>query len=102
MADIELVVKIPKEKYDSICSMCETFPAEMKARGLKYIKDGILLPKGHGRLIDADKTISKICGSSCGCHLEECGQDMPCFSVTRIESASTIIEADKEVENEKM
>ena len=65
----------------------------------KSIRKGIPLPKGHGRLIDADKTISKICGSSCGCHLEECGQDMPCFSVTRIESAPTIIEADK-VESE--
>lgn len=63
------------------------------------IKNGTPLPKGHGRLIDTDKTISKICGSSCGCHLEECGRDKPCYSVTRIESASTIIEADKESEN---
>lgn len=55
-----------------------------------------VLPKGHGRLIDADKIISNICGSSCGCHLEECGHDEPCFSVTRIESAPTIIDADKE------
>lgn len=59
-----------------------------------------LPPKGHGRLIDADKTISKICGSSCGCHIEECGQDKPCFSVTRIESAPTIIEADTESEEQ--
>ena len=62
------------------------------------IRNGILLPKGCGRLIDADATISKICGSSCGCHLEECGYDEHCFSVTRIESASTIIQADKESE----
>lgn len=61
----------------------------------KAIRKGTLLPKGHGRLIDADNTISKICGSSCGCHFEECGYDEPCFSVTRIESALTIIEADK-------
>ena len=59
------------------------------------IRKGTPLPKGHGRLIDADETISKICGSSCGCHLEECGHDEPCFSVTRIKSAPTIIEADK-------
>ena len=56
------------------------------------IRKGTPLPEHHGRLIDADKTISKICGSSCGCHLEECGHDEPCFSVTRIESAPTIIE----------
>lgn len=62
----------------------------------KAIRKGIPLPKGHGRLVDADKTISKICGNSCGCHLEECGNDNPCYSVTRISSAQTIIEADKE------
>lgn len=60
------------------------------------IANGTPLPKGHGRLIDADETISKICGNSCGCHLEECGHDEPCFSVTRIKSAQTIIEADEE------
>ena len=65
---------------------------------LKSIKNGTILPKGHGRLIDADNAISKICGGSCGCHFEECGYDKPCFSVTRIESAQTIIEADKEGE----
>lgn len=59
------------------------------------IENGKPLPKGHGRLIDADQAISKICGSSCGCHLEECGHDKPCYSVTRIKSASTIIEADE-------
>ena len=61
----------------------------------KAIRKGIPLPKGYGRLIDADKIISKICGSSCGCHLEECGYDKPCFSVIRILGAPTIIEADK-------
>lgn len=62
----------------------------------KAIRKGIPLPKGHGRLIDADKTISKICGNSCGCHLEECGHDEPCYSVARISAAPAIIEADKE------
>ena len=57
-----------------------------------------VLPKDHGRLIDADKAISKICGGSCGCHLEECGYDKPCYSVTRIQSAPTIIETDRSEE----
>ena len=62
------------------------------------IANGVPLPKGHGRLIDADQAISKICGSACGCHLEECGFDKPCYSVTRIKSAPTIIEADRSEE----
>lgn len=58
MADmVEVVIKIPKEKYDSICSMCEAFPAEMKERGLEYIKNGTVLSKGHGDLVDRTITV---------------------------------------------
>lgn len=89
MADIELVIKIPEAYYELVIEKCKD-PVLLNA-----FKNGIPLPKGHGRLIDADKAISKICGNSCGCHLEECGRDEPCFSVTRIESAPTIIEAHK-------
>lgn len=90
MADIELVIKIPENMWQQIKE--GYVPLGIS----KYLKNGTPLLKGHGRLIDADDTISKICGSSCGCHLEECGHDKPCYSVTRIESAPTIIEADKE------
>lgn len=62
----------------------------------KAIRKGTPLPKGHGALKDTDKIISGICGSSCGCHFEECGHDKPCFSVTRIKSAQTILKADKD------
>lgn len=62
----------------------------------KAIRKGTPLPKGCGTLKDTDKIISEICGSSCGCHLEECGHDKPCFSVAKIKSAQTIIKADKD------
>ncbi len=97
MADVELVIKIPEEEYQNYLKMRPAYPEGVFCY-IKVIQNGIPLPKGHGRLIDADKTISKICGNSCGCHLEECGYDEPCFSVRRIESAPTIIEADKESE----
>ena len=42
---VEVVIKMPKEKYDSICSMYGTFPAEMKEWELEYIKDGTVLSK---------------------------------------------------------
>ena len=59
MADIELVIKIPEEQYNTIKSdyLYNTFPAEMKKWGLEAIKNGTPLPKNYGRLIDAD-TIS--------------------------------------------
>lgn len=50
MADIELVIKIPEEEYDLIVND--------EACGLnvltRAIAKGTPLPKGHGRLIDAD------------------------------------------------
>lgn len=52
MADIELVIKIPEEKYKEIITYKEG------CFKLGYfetiIANGIPLPKGHGRLIDAD------------------------------------------------
>lgn len=60
MADIELVIKIPEEQYNTIKSdyLYNTFPAEMKEWGLEAIKNGTPLPKKHGRLKDVDKIIS--------------------------------------------
>ena len=92
--EVEVVVKIPqkwldamiREEFEDVDELCTV------------IQHGIQLPKGHGALKDTDKIISGICGSSCGCHLEECGHDAPCYSVARIISASTIIEADKDRE----
>lgn len=95
---VELVIKLPAKLYDLIQSKIE-FNGDLKQKDIKTIMiaidDGVLLPKGHGSLKDTDKIISGICGSSCGCRLEECGHDTPCYSVTRISSGSTIIEADK-------
>lgn len=96
---MQIVIDIPNRIYKIVQNKTlNIMDAEILE---KAVKNGTPLPKGHGRLIDADKTISKICGSSCGCHLEECGQDKPCFSVTRIESAPTIIEADKAESEDK-
>lgn len=90
---MQIVIDIPESILNTI-QTDEMISREQLAVLQMHILNGIPLPKGHGRLIDADKTISKICGNSCGCHLEECGYDEPCFSVRRIESVQTIIEAD--------
>lgn len=97
---MQIVIDIPESILNTI-QADEMISREQLAVLQMHILNGTPLPKGHGRLIDADKTISKICGSSCGCHLEECGQDKHCFSVTRIESALTIIEADTEREDKE-
>ena len=89
---IELVIKIPKYYL--------THPQDYSCLA-ECVRRGVPLPKGHGKLIDADETISKICGNLCGCHLEECGHDKPCDSVARIIEALTIVEADTENRGKK-
>lgn len=48
MADIELVIKVPECFYE-YCK-AQTDPIEIQLA----VANGIPLPKGHGRLIDAD------------------------------------------------
>ena len=48
MTDIELVIKVPQDAYDLMQKRNDLTIAE------RVIANGKPLPKGHGRLIDAD------------------------------------------------
>ena len=57
MADRELVIKISKEDYDDILN------GEIKASAINWstfnaVRNGTLLPKGHGDLIDVNRKIT--------------------------------------------
>ena len=83
MADIELVIRISYEDYKKISNSNPSYAEDFN---LYYaIKNGILLPKGHGRLIDADALNRK---------------DVNCANVPMnfIDIAPTIIEAKSEEE----
>ena len=63
MKEVELVIKTPEKIYESVMdgTYCGTLYQELK--------NGTPLPKGHGRLIDADykvssdgRTIDAVCG----------------------------------------
>lgn len=55
MEDIELVIKISEEIRVAITRMgLLRLPDEMQKKVDEAIQRGIPLPKGHGRLIDAD------------------------------------------------
>lgn len=97
---MKIIIDIPEEIYRASQILDVKYEDTVQIP-LEVIAKGTPLPKGHGRLIDADDAISKICGISCGCNLMECGYDRPCFSIKRIQSAHTIIEADKEREEEE-
>lgn len=54
MADVELVIKIPEEIYDYIHNEHIAMRVCDGHKVVKAIANGTPLPKGHGRLIDAD------------------------------------------------
>ena len=58
MKEVELVIKIPEEKLRIIKDKiyCGIYDAEL----YKAIENGIQLPKGHGRLVDADEIDNNI------------------------------------------
>ena len=92
MADIELVVKIDEQLYTEIYSDAEIMiycgmrsGKTLLATLLRAIRNGTPLPKGHGRLIDADALYDQY---------QYADYD---FDKT-LEYAPTIIEADKESE----
>ena len=91
---MQIVIDIDDELYANVTSdiWCGNYAVQ------QVIKNGTPLPKGHGRLIDADKAIALECGLSCGCNVEECGYSVPCKYVSLIQETPTVIESDKEEE----
>ena len=73
MTDIELVIKIDKDIVQGIIDGENDVPRNIvrafQATIADAIKNGVLLPKKHGRLIDADyevssdgRTVNSVCG----------------------------------------
>lgn len=90
MAEIELVIKIPEDIYQYVMNT-GTY-GHYRFNSAKAIRNGTPLPKGHGRLIDADalKMGTRVCGDR---YLSKTSL----FVANKvIEQADTIIEADKE------
>ena len=59
---MQIVIDIPDEKYDRLL-----YQDIISLRS--YVENGTVLPKGHGRLIDADykvssdgRTVNSVCG----------------------------------------
>ena len=91
MTDIELVIKISKEKYNQIINRYKESNVRPKDYEIAII-NGKVLPKGHGRISDMDEAIECI---------KETEGDDAIWAISLIEwacSKRTIIEADKESE----
>lgn len=88
METVEVVVKIPKKKYDVLM---ETGDCSLN-HNERAIKHGTVLPKGHGDLKDMDDLCYK---SRYGCK-GHCDYLHTC----NLYDAPTVVAADKEIENE--
>ncbi len=89
MADIELIIRISEEDYESIKDDVKKFlsmPSHKVPVLYEAVNKGTVLPKGHGKLKDTDKIIND--GRSKGF----------CDWYDEIKYADTIIEADKDIE----
>lgn len=78
---VELVIKIPEEMYKWVDDVNKFFNYYGTSDFVDLVKNGIPLPKGHGRLIDADEYKRNLKWNE------------------NIDNAPTIIEADKESGN---
>ena len=83
MADIELVIKIPEVFYGYCKAQKDAIEIQLA------VKNGIPLPKGHGRLGDLDALREEV--SSWGMNDYE-----PSDFIDEIDRAATIIEAESE------
>lgn len=93
METVEVVIKIPKDIYEAL--KADIYPIPDPSRIAVVFKvllqKGTVLPKGHGRLIDAD---------AINIHDVSPAYGMEVYGVTQddIEYEPTIIAADKEEE----
>ena len=93
----EIVIKIPEEVRVAITSMgLLRIPDEMQKKVDRAIQNGTPLPKGHGRLIDADEYKEHLYACETNgrpLHIMELDERL-----ATVDEAPTIIEADKESE----
>lgn len=90
MPQIELVIKIPEVAHDLLSGKINTASIDLYSILIQAVQLGTPLPKGHGRLIDADELYNS---------LEFPNQQFAKAFKDILNDAPTIIEADKESED---
>ena len=85
---MEIVIKIPEETYKE----CQgnTYFSDTGGQLFDVVKNGVVLPKGHGRLIDADELKFEKCTLATDSSVSYYLVDKEV-----VENAPTIIEADR-------
>jgi len=84
---MKLIIDISEEIYKEAKE--QDVPFEHLLPLCQSIENGTPLPKGHGKLIDADRLKT---------HIRVCGDEWYEVAIDFVEGSPTIIEADKENE----
>lgn len=89
---MQIVIDIPEDYYKAI----KEIPVEQSTADMIIIRNGILIPKGHGRLIDVNDLLDDI-------NLEDCDYNRDVnmgeiITLENIDRIPTIIEADTDSE----
>ena len=92
---MQIVIDIPKDIIEGAKSNPNYYPTYHFEKIWRAIAKGIPLPKGHGRLIDADELEPRDISP------EAWYSPMWGFELVDIEDAPTIIEADTESEDKE-
>ncbi len=94
MSDVEMVIKIPEELKNKIDSANDdnyrTYIWWFETTLYRAIKEGAILPKGHGRLKDIDWI-----DDNCPYYYSDEDARL-CYSVNDVNEAPTVIDADTE------
>lgn len=96
---MQIVIEIPEDSYKATCNGY-MLPSDVE-NVVNAIKQGTPLPKGHGRLIDADTLEEKVEKHREMLKISEYDRELV-LHYTDIEMAPTIIEANKEVEKNEV
>ena len=85
---MKVVIDISEKDYQTV-----VLRGQVPFAVLDVLRNGTPLPKGHGRLIDADYVINHICESK-ECYEENCKGKlyMRCMDILWVDDAPTIIE----------
>ena len=94
---MQIVIDVPEEEYNLIKIKSETNIGGVSSEAERVIANGTPLPKGHGRLIDADKLKERCLFMS---NDDTAIEGMEYVTKGMIENAHAVIEADKEALDE--
>lgn len=98
---MEIVIKIPDDFYERVNKDgCMSYTDAEVVVNAFYC--GKVLPKGHGRLKDADAFIRAECSQCdgycdvCDCDCLNCKSEYRCEFIKDVDSTDVVIDADKE------